>query len=141
KVWALVLMIVILLMAASVITGVYIHRLDAQLRASTSLMEERILLASRLRIAMDLGGAESAASNLSKDRVSQQFFDQRFENTKKFNAGLMQEFLRKAHSPEAEALLQSLMAQLKKCDDLIDAVGARRIAGEDVDHEVRGSLM
>ncbi|MBQ0132652.1 MAG: hypothetical protein KBT18_10920, partial [Comamonas sp.] len=118
--------------------GTYIQNLEAQLRQETSKMEERILLASKLRTGMDLGGAESAASNLSKDQISQSFFDNRFDRTKKINAAMMRDFLKKAQSPEADALLKSLMGQLKKCDDLIDAVGARRTAGEDVDHEVRG---
>ena len=141
KIWTLVIAVMALLIAASFVVGNYVNRLEAELREETSKMEERILLASRLRIAMDLGGAESAASNLSKDHASQDFFDKRFERTKKFNAGLMQEFLKKAQSPETDALLKSLMAQLKKCDDLIDAVGARRMAGEDVDADVRGRNM
>ena len=141
KIWALVGAIMVLLTVVSAGMGTYIQNLEAQLRDETSKMEERILLALKLRTGMDLGGAESAASNLSKDLVSQQFFDHRFDGTKKINAAMMQDFLKKAQSPEADALLKSLMGQLKKCDDLIDAVGARRMAGEDVDHEVRGTLM
>jgi methyl-accepting chemotaxis protein len=141
KIWALVVTIMVLLIVASAAMGIYIQHLESQLRDETSKMEERILLASKLRTGMDLGGAESAASNLAKDHVSQSFFDSRFDRTKKINAAMMQDFLQKAQSPQTDALLKSLMGQLKKCDDLIDAVGARRMAGEDVDHEVRGSLM
>ena len=141
KIWALVITLIVLLIGTCIAMVSHLNRLESDLRTETSAMEERILLASRLRIAMDLGGAESAASNLSKDVVSQNFFDKRFEGTKKFNAAMMQEFLKKAQAPETDALLKSLMAQLKKCDDLIDAVGARRMAGEDVDHEVRTTLM
>ena len=141
KIWTLVITVMTLLIATSIVMGTKIHSLEAQLREETSKMEERILLASRLRTGMDLGGAETAASNLAKDRVSQEYFDKRFERTKKINAALMQEFLKKAQAPETDALLKSLMAQLKKCDDLIDEVSARRMAGEDVDVDVRGRNM
>ncbi len=86
-----------------------------EVRESTSLMEHRILLASKLRTGMDLGGAE--------------------------NAAMMQEFLKVATTPESEALMASLMAQLKKCDALIDESDNLRKRGVDVDDRVRGVNM
>ncbi len=141
KVWALVITILVLLVAASLGLARYISSLEQEVRESTSLMEHRILLASKLRTGMDLGGAENAASNLGKDVTTQEFFDNRFGRTKQRNAAMMQEFLKVATTPESESLMASLMAQLKKCDTLIDESDNLRKNGVDVDDRVRGVNM
>ena len=141
KVWALVIAILVLLVAASLGLARHISNLEQEVRENTSLMEHRILLASKLRTGMDLGGAENAASNLGKDLATQDFFDARFARTKQRNAAMMQEFLKVATTPESEALMASLMAQLKKCDALIDESDNLRKRGVDVDDRVRGVNM
>ena len=142
KVWALVLAIIFVMVAACYAMVDYASNLEAEVRDATSLMERRILLASKLRTGMDLGGAESAAANLAKDVVSQEFFEARFERVKRINAAMMQDFLKIATTPESEALMASLMAQLKKCDDLIDASNDARKRGDPhVDELVRGVNM
>ena len=141
KVWALVIAILVLLVAASLGLARHISNLEQEVRENTSLMEHRILLASKLRTGMDLGGAENAASNLGKDLATQDFFDARFARTKQRNASMMQEFLKVATTPESEALMGSLMAQLKKCDALIDESDNLRKRGVDVDDRVRGVNM
>ena len=141
KIWALVIAILVLMVAASLSMARYISDLERDVREQTSLMEYRILLASKLRTGMDLGGAENAASNLAKDRASQDFFDARFAHTKQVNAAMMQEFKQLVAFPQAQGLMDSLMGQLKKCDDLIDASDNRRKRGEDVDALVRGTNM
>ena len=141
KVWALVLAVIALMVVASFSMVDYASNLEEEVRDATSLMERRILLASKLRTGMDLGGAESAAANLSKDVVSQDFFEARFARTKQVNAAMMQEFLKVATTPESEQLMASLMGQLKKCDDLIEASDNARKRGEDVDELVRGANM
>ena len=142
KVWALVLAIIFVMVAACYAMVDYASNLEAEVREATSLMERRILLASKLRTGMDLGGAESAAANLAKDAVSQEFFEARFERVKRINAAMMQDFLKIATTPESEALMASLMGQLKKCDDLIDASNEARKRGDPhVDELVRGVNM
>ena len=142
KVWALVLAIILVMVAACYAMVDYASNLEAEVRDATSLMERRILLASKLRTGMDLGGAESAAANLSKDVASQDFFEARFARTKKVNAAMMQDFLKIATTPESETLMASLMGQLKKCDDLIDASdNARKRGDPGVDEMVRGANM
>ena len=141
KVWALVIAILVLLVAASLGLARHISNLEQEVRENTSLMEHRILLASKLRTGMDLGGAENAASNLGKDLATQDFFDARFARTKQRNAAMMQEFLKVATTPESEALMASLMAQLKKCDALIDESDNLRKRSVDVDDRVRGVNM
>ena len=142
KVWALVLAIIFVMVAACYAMVDYANNLEAEVRDATSLMERRILLASKLRTGMDLGGAESAAANLAKDVASQDFFEARFARTKKVNAAMMQDFLKIATTPESEKLMTSLMGQLKKCDDLIDASdNARKRGDPNVDEMVRGTNM
>ncbi|MBQ0133488.1 MAG: HAMP domain-containing protein [Comamonas sp.] len=141
KVWLLVIMVMVLLVATSLGVSAYTSRLEDQLRQDVQRMEARMRLSVQVRGSIELGGSTIVGANLASDPAMQQYLQDKFRSVQALNVTRMKELQTYLVSKEGHRIFDRILVGLGKADALIEQMQADVRAGLDTGELVRMQLM
>ena len=141
KIWLLLAMVMILLMAGTAGMASHMTQLEEQLRTNLQDLNGRSKLAMQLRGQVEAAAGTAVTANLAQDGVSRKFFEERFNWLAQEMTGITESLSARLQSPEGKASLQRLMQHRAKADGVIQVLQEERRSGGDVGLVVREQLM
>jgi methyl-accepting chemotaxis protein len=140
KIWSLLGVVMVLMMAGTLGMAAYMTQLEATLQTQLLDMENRSELAIRMRGTVETGATTVVAASLAQDGQSRKFFEARFKELQQETERLQQALTGQVTSVEGKAALQRLRQHESQAAKVVAALDEERRMGGDIGAIVRQQL-